>query len=143
MSDFIPGKDLDRIVAVEVFGYTFCEHSKVKGVAQSGGWAMCQDKGCKGDLHWDHVPGYSTEIYQAWKVVEKMREYDQESRFAVPTPIMTRFAMRLEWPDGGGEKRRDLYEIMMTLSAFEISRAAVLAVRDYRREVELMGKGFR
>jgi len=68
------GIDLDRRVATEVLGRTICEHSKIRSVAQSSGWAMCTDQACKGELHWEYVPQYSLEIFQAWKIVEFMKE---------------------------------------------------------------------
>lgn len=68
------GEYLDRLIAIHVYGRTFCEHSKVRSVAQSGGWAMCADRTCKGEMHWKHVPSYSTDLYYAWQLVEHLKK---------------------------------------------------------------------
>lgn len=74
MSEFEAGPELDALVIEKVMGRTICEHSRIRGVAQSGGYAMCGDQECKGELHYKFLPNYSTDVQEAWKVVLKLIE---------------------------------------------------------------------
>lgn len=82
------GRELDELIAVKVMGKTICEHSRTGSVAQGGGFAMCGDKSCKGELHYQYLPGYSTVIAAAMSVAFEMhrRGYEFEILVERTTP---------------------------------------------------------
>lgn len=73
VDEMAAGRKLDALVAEKVMGRTICEHSKVRSVAQSCGLAMCGDLDCVGEMHYDHLPRYSTDIAAAWNVLETLQ----------------------------------------------------------------------
>lgn len=64
------GSEVDALITEKVMGRSICQHSRVRGVAQSGGFAMCSVHECKGELHYNFLPHYSTDIGEAWKVLD-------------------------------------------------------------------------
>lgn len=70
------GREMDALVAEKVMGHAICEHSRTKSTAQSSGIAMCGVRECKGELHYEYLPRYSTDIAAAWEVVEKLQRDD-------------------------------------------------------------------
>jgi hypothetical protein len=67
------GPELDALITTNVMGRTICDHSR-QGIstAQSGGYAMCGKQDCKGELHYDYLPKYSTDIATAFEIIEKL-----------------------------------------------------------------------